>query len=278
MKRFRQLTAVGMLLGLSLTAVAQRWTYWQDRPGVWTIGVEAGTTRYAGDMSEIKNFLLYPRLGGLVGLSTSCRLTNRVSLRADARLYYIWGSHSHTRVYYNNLSFFSINPDAWLGTQIDLWRVNDPEKLFNPYLLAGVGLTYLNTFAHYEGFRVSLPPLHTEGVAYNRLPGIVRYGIGLPVPVGMRSRLAVEMTYTHVLNDYLDDVSTNYPDFSTLTRLGAILSDRRSEIGLPPNRPANQRGNPTKRDGYAAVSVRWTYQLNSQAWGRYKRGFRTPRI
>lgn len=278
MNHLRQLTMVGLLVILSLPGVAQRWTYWQDKPGVWMVGVELGTTRYAGDLSEEKDLFRYPRLGAMGSISASRRLTDRVSVRADARLYYIWGSHRHTRVYYNNLSFFSINPDVWVGAQINLWRVNDPEKLYNPYLLVGGGVTYLNTYTHYKEYTVRLPRLQTEGVAYNRWPGIIRYGVGLPLQVGMRSHLAVEFTYTHVLNDYLDDVSTTYPYFYNMSWLAAAMSDRRTEIGLPPNQPGNQRGNPTKRDGYGALSIRWTYQLNSQSWDRYRRGYRTPRF
>ena len=279
MNFFRQLTTVSLLLLTFTNGIAQRWAYWQDQPGVWMVGVESGTTRYAGDLGEDKDLFRYPRLGAIVGLSTSYRLTNRVSARADARMYYIWGSHRHTRVYYNNLSFFSINPDIWAGAQLNLWSVNDPNHWYNPYLLVGGGLTYLNTYAHYSGHTVSLPPLQTEGVAYSRLPGIIRYGIGLPLRItGIRSRLNLEFTYTHVLNDYLDDVSTTYPDFFRMSWLAVALSDRRSEIGLPANSPGNQRGNPTKHDGYAALSLRWTYQLNSQSWNRYRRGIQTPRV
>jgi hypothetical protein len=278
MKLLRQLVSLSVLCLLFTPVVtAQRWKYWQDKPGVWMLGLEMGTTRYAGDLSEERDLFRYPRLGAEVGASISRRLSYRLSLRADARVYYIWGAHRHTRVYYNNLSFFSINPDLWVGAQVDLWPVNDPDHNFNPYFLAGGGLTYLNTMATYQQYYVRLPNLHTEGVAYSRWPGIIRYGMGFPIDLGMRTRLAIEATYTHVLNDYLDDVSTVYPDFSKLNPLVILLSDRRSEIGLPPNQPNAQRGNPTKRDGYAALSLRISYQLNSSSWNRYRKALRTPR-
>ncbi|OIN57827.1 hypothetical protein [Arsenicibacter rosenii] len=277
MKLLQQLAFISCFWLLTTpTTFAQRWRYWQDVPGTWTVGFEAGTTRYAGDMSEEKDIFRYPRLGAEAGLSVARRIGYRFSVRADARVYYIWGTQKHTRVYYNNLSFFSINPDVWIGGKVDLWRVDDPNHTYNPYLLAGAGVTYLNTMTTYEGYYVKLPRFHTEGVNYSRYPGIIRYGIGIPFDLGMRTRIAIEGTYTHVLNDYLDDVSTTYPDFSKVHPLVAAISDRRSEIGLAPNKSFAQRGNPSKRDGYAALAIRLTYQVNSSSWNRYRNGLRTP--
>ena len=249
---------------------------WQDAPGAWSVSGGAGITGYFGDLSDdLKTALRRP--GAAINGSISYRISNRLTARADARLYYIYGSHEGGRVYYNNLSFHALNPDVWAGLQVDLWPITDNRGLI-PYGFAGAGLTYLTPKATYQGQSVSLAPLHTEGVVYNRLPGIITYGVGIPIRLNIRSWLKVEGSYTHVLNDYLDDVSTRYPDFSQLSALGASLSDRRTEIGLRPNQPGNQRGNPTARDGYFIVSGRFSYMLSTPARQQYGRSRRAPRF
>ncbi len=235
-----------------------------------------GPTHYFGDLSEGLK-LTQLRLGWSVSVGASYRISNRLTARADARLYYIHGRHEGGRVYYNNLSFYALNPDLWAGLQYDIWPITDNRGLI-PYVFAGAGLTYITPKTTYQGQSVSLAPLHTEGIAYNRLPGIVTYGVGIPMRLNIRSWLKLEMNYTHVLSDYLDDVSTRYPDFSQLTSMGAAVSDRRAELGLPPNQPGNQRGNPTARDGYLIISARLGYMLSTAARSRYGRERQSPRF
>ncbi|QJD80336.1 hypothetical protein [Spirosoma rhododendri] len=267
------LLSAGLLsLCLPLSANAQRAAIYQEQPGTWLASVSLGTTRYAGDMNEPGDFS-HLRLGASVALSGAYRLSTHAVLRAEAQLYYIYGSHEHTRIDYNNLSFHSLNPDVWAGVQVDLWPTTHRTRPRSPYLLAGLGLTYMSPKATYQGHEYDLAPMHTEGVDYNRLPLIIRYGFGYPLVTDKRWRLHLEGTYTHVMSDYLDDLSTVYPDFSQMSSLAAALSDRRSEIGLPPNRPGAKRGNSDKNDGYFIVSVRGVYVIRT----RWDRGYRRSR-
>ncbi len=250
------------VLCVSESVIAQKTAIYQEEPRTWLASVSIGTTRYTGDMNEPGN-LAHLRLGASVALSGAYRLSTRVVLRAEAQLYYIYGSHKHTRIDYNNLSFHSLNPDLWAGAQIDLWPTDHRTHARSPYVLAGMGLTYMSPRARYQGKSYDLASLRTEGVAYNRLPLIIRYGVGYPLCSHDRWKLHVEGTYTHVRSDYLDDLSTVYPDFSQMSPLAAALSDRRSEIGLPPNRPGAQRGNSGKNDGYFILSVRGVYVIRN---------------
>lgn len=251
-------------------ALAQRSRYWQDKPRTWLLNVGVGTTRYTGDMNEPGNFA-HLRLGAALSVAATYRLSQQLSFRAETQLYYIYGSHQHTHIDYNNLSFHSLNPDAWAGLQWDVWRVDDPYRATIPYVFAGVGLTYMTPKATYQGKSYSLAPLHTEGIIYNRMPLIIRYGFGLPLLSGERIRLNIEGAYTHVQSDYLDDVSTVYPDRSGMSSLAAALSDRRSEIGLRANQPGEQRGNSSRNDGYLILSARVVFVLITPQQRSYKR-------
>ncbi|MGF7215879.1 hypothetical protein GGR92_002019 [Spirosoma lacussanchae] len=259
-------------LALSLNCRAQRSRYWQDKPGTWQISAGLGATRYAGDLNE-SGSLTRLRLGAAINGAITYRLSYRLSLRAEGQIYYIYGSQKDTRNFYNNLSFFSLNPDIWAGVQLDLWPVNHPTLGNAPYALLGAGLTYMRPRTTFEGKSYGLAELRTEGVSYNLFPPIIRYGMGMPVYTSHRIRVQLEGTYTHVLSDYLDDVSTVYVDQSTLTPLAAVLADRRAEIGWPLNRPGEQRGNSTRNDGYWVFSGRFVYVLSTPLYQNYRQKF-----
>lgn len=237
------------------------------------MAIEAGATRYAGDMSEEKDLFVRPRLGAEGAVSVLYRFAERFSARADARMYMVWGMQENTRVWFNNLSFMAINPELCVGVQTDLFPADQRDRPINPYLFIGVGITYLNTLTRFQKHWVTLPRLHTENVVYNRYPSLMKIAVGHPILIRYRYRLTAELGYTTLFSDYLDDVSTVYPDMSKLEPLGQAVSDRRYAlgIGLPPAQPGDQRGNPTRNDGYFSLSLRVTRQLATDADRRYRR-------
>ncbi|NEU65518.1 hypothetical protein GK091_01395 [Spirosoma agri] len=218
--------------------------------------------------------LAHLRLGIAMGIAAAYRFSDRVTFRAEAQLYYIRGSQQDTHLAYNNLSFHSLNPEVWAGLQLDFWPSDDRNHIIIPYAIAGVGVTYITPKTNYKGHTYSLAPLQTEGVAYNRLPLILRYGIGVPVLTGERFKWHLEGVYTHVTSDYLDDVSTVYPDRTTMTPLAAALSDRRLELGQTPNGVGAKRGNDTKRDGYFILSARLIWVISTTKQQHYRRSRR----
>ncbi|GAB3559624.1 hypothetical protein GCM10027577_52390 [Spirosoma fluminis] len=265
--------ATAMLwLALSIDGVAQRSEIWREKPGTWLLNVGTGPTHYSGDLTEWGN-LGHLQLGIALNAAAAYRFSPQLSFRAEAQVYYIRGSQQNTHLYYNNLSFKSINPDLWVGLQWDFWRADNRNHVIIPYALAGVGLTYLTPKASYKGRTYSLAPMQTEGVAYNRLPPIIRYGVGVPVLATERFKFHLEATYTHVMSDYVDDVSTVYPDRSRMEPLAAALSDRRAEIGQKPSFAGEQRGNSARNDGYFTVSGRLIFVISTPSQRNYRRMF-----
>lgn len=266
--RFFCLLLVGIIL--SSDGVAQRSEIWREKPGTWLLNAGIGPTRYTGDLSEVGN-LGHLQLGIAVNLAVAYRVTQQLSYRAEAQLYYIYAHQKYTRNYYNNLSFRSLNPDVWAGIQVDFWRVDDRYRATIPYALAGVGITYMTPKALYLGQTYSLAPLHTEAVPYNRFAGIIRYGLGLPLLSSERFKFHLEGTYTHVLSDYLDDVSSIYPNQTNLSPLAISLSDRRAELSTTPNQPGEQRGYTGKNDGYFMVMGRLVFIVITPGQRSYRR-------
>ncbi|GAB3987620.1 hypothetical protein GCM10028807_08340 [Spirosoma daeguense] len=255
-----------------INAWGQRSEIWKEQHGTWLLNAGLGATRYLGDLNERDN-LAHLQLGIALNVAIAYRYSPQLSFRAEAQLYYIRGSQIDTHLAYNNLSFRSLNPDIWVGVQWDFWKASDRNKVVIPYALVGVGLTYITPKTSYKGQSVSLAPLQTEGVLYDRLPFIIRYGLGVPVMATERFKLNLEGTYTHVLSDYLDDVSTVYPDRSQMAQLASALSDRRLELNQIPNVVGAQRGNPSRRDGYFVLSARLIFILSTSSQRNYSQMF-----
>ncbi|MFN4146582.1 MAG: hypothetical protein ACK4GN_12215 [Runella sp.] len=235
--------------------------------GVLKVGASTGISYYLGDLRAKTNFrFLEPQLT----LFASYRLAERIAARGEVGWYRVSGKHAGGPIWYNNLSFRSDNPVASLQVQLDAFRYND-RRLFNPYLVGGVGMTRLNPKGFYQGNWYSLPPLMTEGVAYNRNVRVLTAGIGVAWRYDDDWTFAFELTDNFVNSDYLDDVSTRYPDPTGMSELALALSDRRPELtNLPPgfsprNEPGNQRGNPSVKDGYGFLSFRVEYLLGNSA-------------
>ena len=271
---FFRLFLLGILPEFLLSSLvsAQRSEIWREKPGTWLLNTGLGVTRYVGDLNE-RTDLAHLRLGTAINVAAAYRYSPQLTFRAEAQVYYIRGTQQDTHLAYNNLSFHSINPDIWAGLQWDFWRADNRNHVIIPYGLAGIGLTYLTPKTSYKGQSVSLAPLHTEGVAYSRLPVIVRYGLGVPLTATERFKLHLEGTYTHVFSDYVDDVSTVYPDRSGMEPLAAALSDRRSELGEPLNPIGAKRGNAGRRDGYFILSARLVYIIITPSQRNYRRMF-----
>jgi hypothetical protein len=258
--------------GFLTDAFGQRSEIWREKPGTWLLNVGLGPSRYVGDLNE-RSDLGHLRLGLALDVAAAYRYSPQLTLRAEAQLYYIRGTQQDTHLSYNNLSFNSINPDIWAGIQWDFWRADNRNHVIIPYALAGVGLTYITPKTTYKSQSISLAPLHTEGVTYSRLPVILRWGIGVPVAATERFKLHVEGAYTHVLSDYLDDVSTIYPDRNKMEPLAAALSDRRLELGQTPNPTGAKRGNSSRNDGYFVLSARVVWVIITPSQRNYRRMF-----
>ncbi len=246
-----------------------------DGPGVWSIGVGLGGTYYIGD--------LRPRIGQgqlridpALSASVSYQAFNHVQFRGELCYARVAGSQISTDNRANNLSFITANPEIRLGALLFLLPTVDQPK-WNPFLSAGVGLTYLSPKADYNDQLVDLAPLHTEGVAYTRLVGLTTLSIGVTRRLSPKYQLYLELSDTFILSDYFDDVSTIYVDPSQLSSsLAVALADRSPESGYLPKTPGTARGNPNNNDSYLMIGVRVSRFLNSHIGVKEKARMRCP--
>ncbi|MFN3939234.1 MAG: DUF6089 family protein [Chitinophagales bacterium] len=164
-----------------------------------------------------------------------------------------------------NLSFRS---NVWEATgmfEYSVFRFSGRDRrFFTPYVFAGAGLFYFNPKAEYNGYWIALQPLGTEGQGLPQYPEREKYSrVQLVAPIGGGVRyltnfgwvFGAELTWRLTNTDYIDDVSTAYPntdyffqqyDLATAT-LAANLSDRMDRDVTP---EFGQRGNPEHKDTY----------------------------
>ncbi|MCF2500348.1 outer membrane beta-barrel protein [Dyadobacter chenhuakuii] len=245
--------------------------------GVMSVTAGVGVAYYMGDLSDGVN-MKHLGLGPSLSVGGLYRLTEHVSARGELRFYKVSADQKYSKNAQNNLSFKTFNPDISLGVQAELFSFNGQPRV-NPYLFGGLGFTLLNPKAKIDGEWVNLAPLTTEGVKYKRLPLVFTAGIGVSIKTTERLSLGMELCNNFVNSDYLDDVSTVYPNPDQLpSDLARRLSDRSPEIGLDPRQPGWNRGSAKNKDSYLFLQVRGTYSIGNRMQAKERRKTRCPKF
>lgn len=151
---------------------------------------------------------------------------------------------------------------------------------FSPYVLAGFGIFHFNPYSSFNGEKIYLHDLHTEGQGFREYSERLVYQltqINYPIGFGVKYEASaivsfrLEVIHRILQTDYLDDVSTQYIDPSLFHKylpareaaLAEQLADRRRE--LDPNGDYNsgqQRGNPASNDCYFSINLKLGFVIN----------------
>ena len=142
---------------------------------------------------------------------------------------------------------------------------------FTPYLFTGISIFHFNPKASLGNNVYELQPLTTEGEKpYKRLNIAIPIGGGLKFSIG-RLGIGLEVGARRSYCDYLDDVSTVYPNPVSLLadkgQTAVLLSDRsftsRDSSILVPSSFRKQRGNMQDKDWYLFGGITLYYRLSS---------------
>jgi hypothetical protein len=241
------------------------------------VGLGSGTANYYGEMVNPGEFgILKPN----ITVSAEYYWTDRISSRAQLTWFQFSGDDAKADDdrEERNLSFTSSNIELSAIGIINLTPLGTrfyQRPKINLHAFLGIGLLYFNPKTEYNGEKVALAPLETEGVKYSRLQPVIPVGLGARIKIDPFFNVLIEGGYRVTFTDYLDDVSIKrYPDPATLkSDLSRALSDRRPEIGTQPANPqqVGVRGNPEKNDGYFIANITVQYYMPTEIFRNSQR-------
>jgi hypothetical protein len=246
------------------------------------LSIILGISNYQGELASYSTANGFRALiGPVIGVHGGYELSPRFALRGDLLYTRLSGDDAlndseMTRM--RNLDFFS--PIVQLAGGVD-WNIlsfsMSDEKGFTPYVTGGASIFYMNPMTQYQGEKVALQPLGTEGQylddypdqnPYSRIQPSLQFGGGLKLLTG-GFIIAVEAMMSYSFTDYMDDVSTIYITYPELYEeagpLTAALANREGEYfnSEPVIVPTGTlRGNPDSKDLFGTITVRFGVPLD----------------
>jgi hypothetical protein len=237
----------------------------------YEVGAYVGTSNYVGDLSEQR---FSPEgFGGMLGVLGRYNFTKYLSAKASLTKGTVAGDDAHAKAQVHkdrNLSFRSDILELAATGELNLSAYNiRANKTGVPYLFAGLALMHFNPQAQMRGTWYDLQPLQTEGKQYSRLAVAVPFGVGMKFNLSYKLNFGFEIGARKTFTDYLDDVSTHYPDVINLRRTDpttASLSYRTPEITgeFGENPMGSERGDPSTKDWYFFGGITFTVNLTDK--------------
>lgn len=239
----------------------------------WEAGGFVGASNYNGDLAR-RVVLSETNLS--IGILGRYNFTEYWSWKFGVNYAKVSGGDYNFSEYQNrNLSFFSHIWELDNRVEYNFVRFGTGvlAKRSSAFFFAGINMFYFNPKTEYNGTIVQLQPLGTEGQNLDGNKKYKRVNVALPIGLGYKFSvspnwvLGFELGVRKTFTDYLDDVSTTYPNFEQLNgRNGATavaLSDRSGEIQNQTLMASegNFRGDPQIKDWYYVAGVSLTYRF-----------------
>jgi hypothetical protein len=275
MKVFKFLPAFLILVG------ASNFAFSQAQNTYFYVGAAAGTTNYKGDLDD--NFTLKFTKPGLVllgGLKFNSHMSLRLTFTQG------WMSASDAKAARDiprrrrNLSFRSPLEEVSLQLVYEFFANNRKYQYrpqFTPFVFGGVSIFRFNPQAKLGNEWYDLQPLGTEGQflpsctdcpePYKLVQVSIPFGAGVRYRLTKKIDLNLEMGVRKTFTDYIDDVSSEYPDMDALLASNPtayLLSDRIDRTLYPQGAKHwnGIRGDRNQNDMYVLTMVSATYILD----------------
>ncbi len=187
------------------------------------IGVAGGLANYNGDLLDK---LYHNKLtNGFIGVTVHYELQDQVLIRGSYNFARVNGSDSYSEkenLRMRNLQFESaVSEFSFVG---EYYLFNPYETKLSPYGFVGLGFFHFDPYTYDSaGTKVFLKPLSTEGQGiypdkkpYQLWQLTIPFGAGIKFSISENLRIGFEVGLRKLFTDYLDDVSTSYPDQNDL--------------------------------------------------------------
>lgn len=244
------------------------------------LGGSIGASNYLGDLAPSSLKTSIGQTNWAQGIFIRYNVNDFLGLRFDLTKGMISASDEFSQKgdfrRSRNLSFRSkIYEAAFLG-EINLigFQPQGNRNPFSPYVFGGIAFFKFNPQAKLNNQWHDLQPLGTEGQGLPEYPK--KYALKqFSIPVGAGFKIAMNENFTiafecgarKTYTDYLDDVSSFYPDLENLattnSELAAQLSWRYGELNenaIPPTKGSG-RGDPSDLDWYIFSKMTISYNF-----------------
>ncbi len=253
----------------------------QENRGTIGIGISAGAMNYEGDLDD--NFtLVFTRPG--FGVHAIFVVFPRIHFRLTALHGSISANDAQASFTNNasrNLKFYSDIDE--LGLQI-IYSLQNRKRGFSkrnfavPYVFAGISYFQFAPKREVNNVEYDLQSIGTEGQyltgpypkPYKLQQFSIPFGVGFKFKVSKNFDAGAETGFRKTFTDYLDDVSTSYPDKTALYTAQGPVAVYLSDPSVEPNISFTQRGNPINSDWYVYTNVHLTFYLTTSLYKQYK--------
>jgi hypothetical protein len=241
-----------------------------------------GISNYQGDLQPI--FFTTKNANPGAAAILKYGITDKLYIRAGFSFGSIAGNDvtNKENLRFRNLNFRSGLQEFTVGAE---YRLFSPDQhRFTPYVFVAAGVFKFKpyTFHGLNSVKTFLQPLGTEGQGLPSYPGTelysltqfcIPYGLGVKYQINCNLNVGFEFRQTKTFTDYLDDVSTVYPDeLALLNGRGQVAVDLSWRGNGPFPAPGTRRGNPTQADWFYFAGVTIGLKLNDCNSGLFSLG------
>ena len=252
----------------------------------WHVNLFGGFSNYTGDLQS--KFFTMDQSYFAFSAGAQYDLTPKISVLSNLTLAQVGASDVYNKpsLQFRNLSFRSKVYELNLLLEYNFLDIT--ESRFTPYIFAGIAGYHFDPYAFDStGRKYYLKPLSTEGEGLAEYPDRKPYALlqmSIPFGAGIKLRIsdgvviAYEVNFRKLFTDYLDDVSTQYVDETTLLNArgpkAVELAYRGGELkGGDRTYPVGntKRGSANAMDWYYTSGIRINITINPKK-GNYGRG------
>lgn len=247
------------------------------------VGANLGISYYEGDLtvSTVGGRLDQINFGG--GGFLRYNINNFMAARASINYGRLSGEDGGERAD-RNLNFSSNVLEFALTGEFNVlgFQPYNLERVFSPFIFAGVAVFKFNPTTVFEGQTVDLQPIGTEGQGlaafpdrrpYNLTQFAIPLGAGLKYALNDAWNVGIEAGIRITFTDYIDDVSLTYPGRELLLENGGELAANLSDRSLEGRAAGSPRGNASVNDYYlfGGVTISYNFLDNGLVGSRGRR-------
>jgi len=250
------------------------------------LDIFGGISNYQGDLQPI--FFTTQNANPGAAAILKYGVSDRFYIRAGFSFGSIAGYDAKNKenLQFRNLNFRSGLQEFSAGLE---YRLFSPDQhRLTPYVFVAAGVFKFKPYTFYgpDYVKTFLQPLGTEGQGLPEYPGTelysltqfcIPYGLGVKYQINCNLNIGFEFRQTKTFTDYLDDVSTEYPEQVALLngrgQTAVDLTWRADELnGAPYPAVGTRRGNPVEGDWFYFAGITIGLKLNDCNSGLFTLG------